>query len=688
MSFYVTTPIYYVNDVPHVGHAYTTIATDALARYHRARGRGPVRMLTGTDEHGQKIADTAAAKGTTPQAHADSVVTRFLSTWKHLEISNDDYIRTTEARHKQIVQDVWKRLAAAGDIYKGDYEGLYCVGCEAFYTEGQLEQPGNICPDHKTPVGKVKESSYFFAMSKYQDRLIEHFEKNPGFVQPESRRNEILSFIRSGLRDISISRSTFDWGIPVPGDEKHVIYVWIDALTNYISALGGPGAPLYQEFWDHPGAQRVHVIGKDILRFHAVYWPCMLLSMGLPLPTTIFTHGWWTVRGQKISKSLPATKIDPNVIADDLGVDALRYYLLREIPLGLDGDFSFEGLIGRFNSDLANDLGNLLNRTLSMLEKYAGGVVPEPVAALDGVAHHAKLRELAQKARAEAEKHFDAILPARALEAIWELVRGANTYVAEAEPWALAKLAGTDATKKAELGHVLHTFLEASLWAALLAGPVIPGKAREILTQLGVPEMAGRWPTTWNTMLPPGTKIAKPQPIFPRVDEERAKVLLDKWIPPEARVDAAAASAVPTTIDEQVTLKHKSQPNPSVAALGFAGGSAPAKASPVQVSYDEFSRLDLRVAHVVSAEKVPKKDKLLKLIVDLGGGQTRQVVAGIAESYAPEAIVGKRVIFLANLKPAKIGGVESQGMILAAGEEKVVALSALDQEVPPGTKVR
>jgi methionyl-tRNA synthetase len=678
MSFYVTTPIYYVNDVPHVGHAYTSIATDALVRYHRARGLGGARMLTGTDEHGQKIAETAAAKGVTPIEHADRVVQRFIETWKHLGISNDDFIRTTEARHKKVVDEVWNRLVAAGDIYLSEYEGLYCVSCEAFYTEGQLEQPGNLCPDHKKPVTMVKEASYFFRMAKYQDRLIEHFEKNPGFVQPESRRNEILSFIRSGLRDLSVSRTSFSWGVPVPGDPKHVIYVWVDALTNYISALGGPGAPLYEQFWGADDARRVHIIGKDILRFHAVYWPCILMSAGLPLPKTIFAHGWWTVRGQKIAKSMPATRVDPNLLAEDLGADALRYFLLREIPLGLDGDFSFEGLISRFNSDLANDLGNLLNRTLSMLEKYVGGVVPEPVPALDAQAPHAGLRELAVKAKAEAEKHFDAIAPSRALEAIWELVRGANSYVALAEPWALAK----DPAKKAELGHVLHTFLEASLWAALLAGPVIPGKAKEILTQLGVPELDGKWPTEWNRMLPPGTKILKPQPIFPRIDEARTKELLDRWIPPEARQDG-----VPGVMDEQPTVRARSNKTES-AAPAKKDGAPTSPAADGQVSYAEFSRLDLRVAHVVAAERVPKKDKLLKLQVDLGDGQTRQVVAGIAETYPPEAILGKRVIFLANLKPAKIGGVESQGMILAAGDEKVVALSALDQDVPPGTKVR
>jgi methionyl-tRNA synthetase len=656
-AFYITTPIYYVNDVPHVGHAYTTIAADALTRYHRARGED-ARMLTGTDEHGEKIETAAAKAGKAPKQFADEIVVRFRQTWKNLLVEPDDFIRTTEERHQAVVIDLWKRLEAAGDLYLGEYEGWYCVGCEAFYTEAQLE-PGNICPQHKKPVGRVKEPSYFFRMSRWQEPLLEHFEKHPDFVQPESRRNEIVSFIRSGLRDLSVSRTSFHWGIPVPGDPKHVVYVWLDALTNYYSALGGTGSALTERFW--PSV--THLIGKDILRFHAVYWPCFLLSAGLPLPRRIFSHGWWTVRGEKISKSLPATRVDPNQIAGDIGPDALRYFLLREIPLGADGDLSYEAMIGRLNSDLANDLGNLVSRTLSMTDKYVGGMIPPATPALDADGLNAELARLALQARDEAQRHFDAFAPSRALEAIWELVRGANRYVDAAGPWTLAKAPA----RKVELDHVIHTFLEAVLWAARLAWPVIPGKAEAILEQLGLPaaERRPRWPRTWNQELAAGGHIARGAPLFPRVDDARQAELLARWIPEDARV--ATASTPPTA-------GTSSLPVPGVPQNG-------------SIQYADFERLDLRVAVVTQAERVPKADKLLKLKVDLGG-ETRQVVAGIAESYTPETIVGARVIFLANLAPRKIRGIESQGMILAAGEEKVLALSALDRDVPPGTRVR
>ncbi|MBI4508244.1 MAG: methionine--tRNA ligase [Deltaproteobacteria bacterium] len=651
-AFYITTPIYYVNDVPHLGHAYTTVAADALARYHRARGHA-TWFLTGTDEHGQNIEDVARARGKTPKQHADEVVVRFMDTWKRLDVSNDDFIRTTDERHIKVVHETWKRMEAAGDIYLGSYEGLYCKRCEAFYTEGQLEE-GRRCPVHQAEATVVKEPSYFFRMSKYQDRLLEYYEKNPQVVLPEMRRNEIVSFIRSGLRDLSISRTSFKWGIPVPGDEKHVIYVWVDALTNYISALGGEGSEKYKTFW--PSA--VHLIGKDILRFHAVYWPAMLMSCGLPLPKHVLAHGWWTVRGQKISKSLPATRVDPNRLAEDIGPDSLRYFLLREVPLGLDGDFSYEALIGRHNSDLANDLGNLLHRTLAMTEKYVGGVVPRVTPALDETEPHKTIAGLAIRARDEAERHFEALAPSRALEAIWEFIRGANRYVDAAAPWTLAK----DPARRSELDHVVHTFLEAGLWAAWLAAPVIPRKAREILGQLGLADAPIRWPTAWNQELSPGSRIQRGAPLFPRIDEAKQAELLSRWIPPEAQ-------AAPPSVGAAAL----SQPE-SVAGSGT-------------ITYEEFARLDLRTAVVKHAEHIPKADKLLKLQLDMGG-ETRQVVAGIAEAYKPEDLLGRQVIFLANLKPAVIRGIESQGMILAAGDKQVLALSALDRDVPAGTKVR
>jgi methionyl-tRNA synthetase len=647
--FFITTPIYYVNDVPHVGTAYATIAADVLARYHRARGDSTF-FLTGTDEHGEKIEQVAKERGTTPQAHADHVVERYKTTWKNIAISHDDFIRTTEPRHGEVVSTFWKRMQDAGDIYLGHYEGWYCVGCEAFYTEGQAD-PGNLCPTHKRELSRVKEPSYFFRMSRYQEPLLEHFEKNPRFVLPEMRRNEIVSFIKTGLRDLSVSRTTFRWGWPVPGDTQHVIYVWVDALANYISALGGPGAPKYQQFW--PNA--THLIGKDILRFHAVYWPCMLMSAGLPLPKSILTTGWWTVRGEKISKSMPATRVDPNQIASDIGADALRYFLMREVPLGLDGDFAYEALLGRLNSDLANDLGNLVHRTLTMTEKYVGGVIPKASPTLDQAGPHAELAALAGRAKEDAEKQLDAFAPSRALESIWELVRGANRYVDTAAPWTLAK----DPARRGELEHVIHSFLEAVLWAAQLTWPFMPTKAEEIVAQLGLGrEHTGRWPSRWNEELPAGTTVKKGQPLFPRVDDARQAELLARWIPADVAVPA-------------MTEKADTQPT----------------ALPPTVTFEEFQRMDLRVAAIRAAERVPKADKLFKLTIDLGT-ETRQVVAGIAEAYTAEELVGRRVIFLANLKPAKIRGIESQGMILAAGEEKVVGLSALDRDVAPGTKVR
>jgi methionyl-tRNA synthetase len=663
--FYITTPIYYVNDVPHLGHAYTTIAADALARFHRAVG-DDTRFLTGTDEHGLKVEQAAAARGLGPLQLADQVVERFRDTWKQLDIANDDFIRTTEARHKQVVADIWKRIEAAGDIYKGSYEGWYCVSCEAYYGEGDLVE-GKKCPVHKRDVSWLSEPTYFFRMSRYGDRLLEHFEKNPSFVQPEGYKNEVVSFVKSGLRDLSVSRTTFKWGIPVPGDEEHVIYVWIDALTNYMSALGPIAGDLHRRYWP----ATCHLIGKDILKFHAVYWPCMLLSAGLPLPGTVFTHGWWTVRGEKISKSMPATRVDPNRLGEDIGVDALRYYLLREVPLGLDGDFAYEALIGRYNAELANDLGNLVSRSLTVAHKFCAGAVPPASGALATEGRHGEIAAVAREVVAETEAQLRAYAPSRALEAIWRLVREANRYVNDTQPWVLAR----DPARRTELDHAVRIALEALCCAARMVAPIMPKTAEKILALVGMvgergQEAMRRWPQAdrFGHELELGAPLGPSTILFPRIDEARQAALFESWIPPDVLTATATAAATATETGDR-------RPETD-------------RQSGDEVTFEQFGKMDLRVARVLTAEAVPKAKKLLKLTVDVGEAEPRQVVAGIAEAFRPEELIGRSVIFLANLKPATIRGVTSQGMILAAGADAVLGLSAVDRELPPGTRIR
>jgi methionyl-tRNA synthetase len=647
--FYVTTPIYYVNDIPHLGHAYTTIIADILARYHRARGQ-QVFSLTGTDEHGQKIERAATAQNERPIQLADRVVSRFKETWTNLNIRHDDFIRTTESRHREVVHALWRRMAAAGDIYLGEYDGLYCVSCEEYYTEGQLVD--GLCPVHETKVEHLKQPSYFFCMSRYQDRLLEHIEKNPGFIRPEIRKNEIVSFVKGGLWDLSISRTTFNWGIPVPDDPEHVIYVWVDALTNYISALGGfEGDPDdYHTFWPVD----VHLIGKDILRHHAVYWPTMLMSAGLPLPRCVFAHGWWTINGKKMSKSL-RNVVEPNMVAADIGRDALRYFVTRETPLGSDGDFSHDGLFHRINSELANDLGNLLNRSVAMARRYVDGKVPPFAEDLEAEEVDRDLISLARRVRDTAAEQLDSVAPSRALETIWELVRGANKYIDTTAPYKMIK----DPDKKRRVEEVTANFLEALRWISLLVAPVMPDKAAELRQQLGLaPEPDGpAWPGEWGE-LAAGLSLKKGQPLFPRIDDDRKAELVAKWTGAgeEKPVDDKDKQDSQDSQDEQL------------------------------VTFDEFCRLDLRVAEIISAERVEGTKKLLQIRVSLGD-EERQIVAGIADAYTPEDVVGHKVIFVANLQPATIRGIRSEGMLLAAGGKKVLALSALDRDVTPGTKI-
>ena len=506
-QFYITTPIYYVNDVPHIGHAYTTLACDVLARYKRARGY-EVFFLTGTDEHGQKVEKAAQTQGETPLELADRVVKRFQSLWEKLNISESDFIRTSQERHKKAVSEMFTRIEKKGDIYLGEYEDWYCTPCETFWTETQLLE-GN-CPDCGRPTDKLKEESYFFRMSKYSDALLKHIEENPDFIQPRTRKNEILSFLKEGLRDLSISRTTFSWGIPVPGNDRHVLYVWFDALTNYISGLGFPddAEGKFEKFWPVDA----HVIGKDILRFHAVYWPTFLLAAGLPLPKKVFAHGWWTVEGQKMSKSL-RNVVEPHMLVDSYGVDAIRYFLLREVPFGLDGDFSHTALIHRINSDLANDLGNLVSRSTAMLSKYFAGTLPETATGNEiDAAFIAQFPAAVQTI----DEQMNNLAFNKALQTIWSLISAANKYIDETAPWTLAK----DESNKERLGTVMYNLLEAVRLIALLTAPFMPDTGEDILRILGDTDdvtLEGR--DSWGG-LQAGVLVEKAQPLFPRIETE------------------------------------------------------------------------------------------------------------------------------------------------------------------------
>ena len=504
-AFYVTTPIYYVNDVPHIGHAYTTLAADVLARYKRLKGF-EVFFLTGTDEHGQKVEKAANTAGETPLELADRVMKRFQSLWEKLEISNTDFIRTTQERHKKGVSELFQRVLEKGDIYLGEYEDWYCTPCETFWTETQLID--FKCPDCNRPTEKLKEESYFFRMSKYQEALLAHIEANPEFIQPKSRRNEIISFVKEGLRDLSVSRTTFQWGIPVPGNDKHVIYVWFDALANYITALGYPDASgNFGKYWP----ANVQLIGKDILRFHAVYWPTFLMAAGLPIPSRVFAHGWWTVEGQKMSKSLQNV-VEPNMLIDKYGADAVRYFLLREVPFGLDGDFSHTALIHRINSDLANDLGNLLNRSTAMLGKYFGGVLQEPFAE---TALETAYREKTVAMVAQVDGHIEDLAFSKALQSIWEVISAGNKYIDETAPWTLAK----DPALKERLATVMYYMLESQRIVYCLLSAFMPKTAEKGLCYLGVNEAPVEQALSWGG-LQAGTVIAKAEALFPRIDEK------------------------------------------------------------------------------------------------------------------------------------------------------------------------
>ena len=638
-SFYITTPIYYPSAQLHIGHAYCTTVADTIARFKRLAGYD-VFFLTGSDEHGQKIQRSAAEKGVTPLQYVDPIVAGFQKLWQRLAISNDDFIRTTEDRHVKVVQEIFRRIYEKGDIYKGEYKGLYCTPCEAYWTEHQLKD--GQCPDCGRPVEEVAEEAYFFKMSHYADQLLSHIESHPDFIQPTSRRNEMINFIRQGLDDLCISRTSFDWGIPVPTDKKHVIYVWFDALTNYLTPVGFLSDPeKFHRYWPAD----LHLVGKEIVRFHSIIWPAILMALDLPLPKQIYGHGWLIVNGDKMSKS-KGNVVDPNLLIDEFGADAIRYFLLREINLGQDGNFSRDALISRINADLANDLGNLLHRTLNMIGKFQGGIIEG--SASKRPVDEALVADAMDTVKAY-EEEMEKLALTPAVKTVWAFIGRANKYIDETAPWALAK----DPSKKAELDAVLYHLAESLRIISGLISPFLPQTAPKIRQQLGCVDALAA-PSlddlkVWGR-LPAGQKIGAAEPLFPRIETEEGSTAPT---PPAAKL-------------------HAPQTKKTVAESA-------------EITIDEFSKIHLRVVKILSAEKVPETDKLLKLRVDLGS-EEREIVSGISQHYTPEQLIGKTVVMVVNLKPTKIRGILSQGMVLAASQGDQLKLLGVD--MPVGSQIR